>query len=362
MRKSFKREALSFRLRRMICISSFCILLILASILIIPAAFAEDDESGGGGGRYFGAASFQIEEDDYDKLVEEMSEEFREFERLDKLFDYEEGTILHSLTELDASPGKRAMKMTMAFGILLVLLMSGMQVYHLAMREEEGLQILFRILLMAFLGIIGVIFIPDIIAGIEKFGRYLVHELRMNAYQAADTRVTYLFREDHSSMPTVDELKKELGNFGGVMMRLWQAINRPAFQGISYMVGRFGLIFTFYALLSSAYGLLMEMIIRRIISPIAVSTLVIDGPRSAFTKYLRGYFAMYLRMALMYISIGLSLHLQRWVEQAANAQNSFHIHYILGPIGVCICARAAAKALMVSGGDVIREVVGGQGG
>ena len=363
-----EQEADSFRKRKMICISAILCLITCAALLIFPLVLAEDDEDedSGGGGRYFGTAELRISEEDYTKLIKEMSKQYKEFERLDELYSYEDGSLLYSVMEADRSPGKLIMTVTQAFGILLVLLMNWIQVYHMAMREDKSLDTLFRIMLMTLIGLLAVIYIQDIISGIEEFGRYFVKELGLDSYQSADTIVKYEYTEKGSPLLTpimeFKDLQEAFGNFGAVFFTLVRGREFFVLWGLAYVVGKICLVFTFYAILSSAYGILIEMIIRRIMSPLAVSTLVTDGPRSAFTRYLRGYFAMYLRMALMFIAIGLSLRLQTWMMQWQNATQAFDVHWVLGPLGVCICARSAAKALMVSGGDVIREVIGGQGG
>lgn len=366
------REAASFRERKGILGFAVCFLSLLCLLVfIIPSAYATgtdpDDPDEDWDSQYVGTEGFNISGQNYEKLIKEMNRQLKQFDRLNSLFDYEEGTLLYDLMEKEKSPGRLAYGTVMLFSFLLIIVTGVMKLVNDTARGEGGgptAEVVFRVTLMTVLALFAVIYIKTIINGIEEFGRFVLDKLNVETREVTDIKVTYKFKERTSALTSPGELQEQLKISGAAALfrYIYRVIARPLAAGAAYLVGRFGLVFTFYSLLASAYGAVLEMVLRRAIAPLAVSTLVTDGARSVFSRYMLGYFGMYLRIALIYISIGMSIHVQYWAERWPTAGYSFDVNWVLGPLGVCICARTAAKGLMVSGGDIIREVIGGQGG
>ena len=147
--------------------------------------------------------------------------------------------------------------------------------------------------------------------------------------------------------------------------------------------------FTFYSILVSVYGLLFELVIRRIFTPIAITGIAVEVIRSPGVRYLKRYFAMYIRLAMYVVIISLCCRASSWALSGygskmtmigtgtltgstsgfgaivrtllmggGNLYNNGSIMPFLNMILTITCIRAATKALMSSTAQIAVEVVG----
>lgn len=350
------QECLSYKKRQFIGIVFG--ILIICSLLCAFSSIAS--ASGNGSGRRFGG-TIVISTDQYKALCEEMSEEISVMEELHELFYVkgpEDPSMLYSLMEAGNSPVKTGRSILSVFGISLICIYSGIQLYKMLQREEESIETIMRILTTAFIGILAVIYIHDILTEIEKLGNMFITKLYNESYRAADTKITYhMFKgEDiEISIAFKDIFTKQF--YKNIVLLIRNFLLSEA----AYGIGRICLFFTFYSIITSAYALIFELVIRKMFAPLAMADLTLNGPRSASIKYIKGYLGMYIRIAVMLVVVALGVFVQHWAENPANGSVALEMNDRLGALGVAICSRMAMKATMNTSGELVRGLLTGNG-
>ena len=360
----------SFRDRkRILAAATLSLLVLIISVLTISSVRAEDiddDEDS--------EILSEITNEDYNSLVDEVNDENEFMERLDEIFnpDKDENgneTLLHALMQGDRAPVKAGRDIIMAIGILLVILYTVIQVFKSMQREDQSLETLIRIIFLAIFGVMVVVYSYDIANGLDKLGHTIQAGIR-NAVVNPDYDPAQLGKKAVEVAEATEENKNLFTVVGDFLKGVWEGVKDSfivelftdpwgfVYSKVVTGITNIALKFTFYAILTSAYGLLFEMIIRKMFIPIAVADLMAEGVRGPAVRYMKNYFGLYVRIAIFYIIVYLLLYIQDWAADASNFNTARSINTVLGPFGVMICVRAAAKALMSATGGLVKEVLG----
>ena len=369
-------QILSFKKRKRILLVSILSLILLILIVVsIPLVRAEDEEEDNTDNI---EVLSDVEDEDYNSLLDVIEDEHKYMQRLDRLFDPSETdadgnkTILYTLMDDENAPAKAGRSIIMAIGLLLVILYTVIQVIKSLQRADQSLETLFRILLLAIIGVLVVIYSYDIVTKIEQIGHLLQTGIR-NAVVGSEYESLPVVRKTVEFVEQTEENPNLFQTIGNWLKNVWVGIQNAAnwisalfqnvwkwiYSKIITMITNIGLAITFYAILTSAYGLLFEMVIRKMFMPIAVADLMAEGVRGPAVKYMKNYFGVYIRIGMFYIILYMLLYMQGWVADNANFQMAVGINTRLGPFGAMICIRAAAKALINATGSLTKEALGG---
>lgn len=320
----------------------------------------------------------KLDDEDYNEILTVSEGQHKYLSQLDSIFSTvgptEENdntpSLMWSLMEASNSPVKAGREIIMAFGVVFVIFYGITEMLKM-LKNEDGapVELILRVLILTVVGVMFVIYIYDILTLIENLGHELVSGIRDSVAGYEYTTVTYqkidipeATLEAASEVTWFDEVKfwfkSTFDSIGNWFKDIVDGIKSSIYSGIIKLFANIGLTFTFYTIIASAYGLLFEMVLRKMFMPIAVADLMADGMRSPAVRYLKSYFAVYIRIGMFYVLVQLCLFMEKWAEQLANYDIAKSINTVLGPIGVCICARMATKALLNATGGLAKEVIG----
>ena len=319
-----------------------------------------------------------------DQLDSEANASLTEEQRQARVEASRSQTLMGTLFESRSGPAYVGRGIILALGIVMVLIMGVIKtVSELKRTDDISMEGLMRPILIMIMGLIVVIFSYDISNTVDKLGNTVARGIRRTALEGMGSLelpyfdVSALIEEDEQAEEEEAEGEEEEDDRGLLRKAwdwVWEKLQDAAtaikflFMGIfqyffSKMIGfifRIVMIFTFYSLICSGYGLLFELIIRKMFFPIGVASIVSDGIRGPAMRYMKSYLAIYLRIGIFYLLIYLCTFIEVWAADITHIREAHEINPILGCIGVVLCTRTAIKSLITSSGDIAREIVGVQ--
>ena len=367
MRPFFRRqrESDSFQRRKRVLALSLLSLSVLFLVLVIgvPSGFASDIEK-------------ELTEDDYDSFMGLADVQNTYLKNLATIFETsgpsagdgtakESGersenagheTLMYSLMEEDKAIGLIGRKICMATGLILVIASSVIQLMMMVEREEAASETLMRIIATTVIGFIVVMYTYDVLTMMESLGTALFKGITKAMDEVArNANNSVLVPKTGGSMVSAETFDLEAGR---AVVDLKDAtfgsyIRRGLFGAVA-MLALYG---TFYSIVTAAYGLVFELVLRKVFAPIAFADFISGGFRSPGARFVRNYLGVYLRMAMFAVIVVLGYAAMQWGfshrEQAAS------MHMVLGRAGLVICVRFAMRALITASGQTAREIVGG---
>ena len=348
------RERVSFQERKRILVLSLLFIILLGIIL------------GFGINRAF-ASQFEISASDNREILELAEQQNRYLKNLSRLFVSDEGngspSLMYSLMDEENAIGKIGKKVCMATGMILILAYAGIQLIQMAQREDESLETIMRILLTCIIGYFLVIYVEDIMAGIEGLGN-TIYSAISTAADKLDSGQT-LQEAMSGTGGSISASGFSLEGNADTSEAAANAINNVSKLingGVAGFIGAILMYFTFYTILTSAYGLVFELVIRKIFAPIAMADFVTEGFRSPGARYLKNYLGVYIRISIFCIVIILGFCASVWAVQnkeVSSVMGSGIMTRGIGATGAIYCIRFAMKALMNASGQITKEMLGG---
>ena len=323
-----------------------------------------------------------LTDEDYNKIVEEMDREYKDLFRLNELFTIREGTedkagsLMWTLLESPVSPVCIGRKVIMVVGVALVLGYTAVAILKALQRSDTSMESFFRILALAVAGILIVVLSYDILKWIEQLGQILVQAVRDSVTKGflngADPSLGYakktIVEEAGDAPPSItDGFFRFIGFYIAELFRdivlgvknffvsVWNLI----YSKFHLLVMSLGLKITFYLILTSAYGLLFELVLRKIFLPVAMADLMLQGLRSPAVRYLKNHLGVYVRIAIFYILLYTLIYMEHWCAMASNHSTTLKTNTFLGAFGVILCVRMAIKSMINGSSAFAKEVLGG---
>ena len=347
------QESVSFRGRRRILVLSLLSLLIIVGVLLsLRPAFASGNDDGDG--------VLKINRDDIATLQRTANKQDEYLLRLSYLFESKSESqtgagvpsLLYQLMGTPGTIGYSGNKACMTLGLILVLAGAAGKMLQILQREDEALDELLRVILVTCLGFALVIYSYDLLSGIETIGTTLYSQMseslmtyQSDAAQLEEGPGTAITASTETQEDEIPDEDAEVST-----------VDKTSSKVASVIVTVL-LMVTFYAIVAAAYGLIFELILRKMFAPIAFADFVSEGFRSPGAKYLKNFLGVYIRMMLFALLVVIGWAASRWA--LANWRQTFQINTVLGPIGSILCIRLAVKALLSSSGQLVKEMVGG---
>ena len=286
----------------------------------------------------------------------------------DSAFFYaKEGSLKYNLLHSGVSPIKLVISTTTAMGVALILVYTVIGFYLMIERQDQSYENMTKLILKFVVAALFVIYLNDILTGIDRFGSFIWQRI---AFQSSQTRTDGLQNINQEVLDQVSGMEMSpagmattilVGSISETFEMIFHAKRYFSTMGI-FLIGRIVLFVTYFMIMASGYGILIELVIRRAMAPFAAASMMVhDAPRSNMILFLKGYFSVYLRMAAFILIITLTIYIQTWAETASNADLALQTN-AFGLFGVMICARIAGRAAITASGSIIRAAVGGEGG
>ena len=351
------RERVSFKERKRILVLSLLVFMSLGILLFF-------------GIQQVSAAGFELDQSDSDEILELADSQNQILLTISNLFvsrapksQYEAPTLMYTLMNEGNAIGKVGQKICTAVGMILVLAYGSIQVLQLLQREDESLETLIRILMTCILGYFFVIYVNDAMNAIEELGNLIFSSI-----------------SDAIEHPEASSIKEAAGAAGNAISAAGFNFEEGAYAeeaaaetiegvsnlingGVAGFIGAILMYFTFYAILTSVYGLLFEMVIRKIFAPVAMADFATEGVRSPGARYLKNYLGVYIRISIFCIVIFMGGIACLWAvnnkEVSSVLNGNGKLSNGIGAIGAVYCIRFAMKALMNASGQITREMLGG---
>ena len=316
----------------------------------------------------------ELEGTDYNEILNIAESQHKYLSRLDSMFTCEEGTLMYELLEGSGSPVKTGREIMTAIGAAIVMLYGFIELIR-ALRSEnkDAVSVILRITILTVTGLLLVIYVYDILSFIEKIGGLLVDGFKdiTGGYETA--YITYerkeVIEEAEETIKSADGINTFWSSITAWVKNAWETstdwisaitanLGKSIRAGFIKGIANIGLSLTFYSILTGAYGLLFEMVIRKIFMPLAMADLMAEGIRSPAVRYLKNYFGMYIRIIMFLIILYILHYTEYWAAAYDSAEAAWSVNTFLGPLGVVMCSRAAAKALMSATGALSKEILG----
>ena len=352
----------SFRARKRIAVSGAVIL--LSVVLAFGASFAYADTED------TSQEAIGVTVQHYGILVTLILKETKTMNRIVTLFSPSDTrSPYYALYVAENGPANVIRIVMVGFGMALVLLMGGLRLIRMLDRNENSVESIMKTFALTMLGMFAVIYVNDLVDTLSRLGLNALAQMGREGLGGEESlqRLDDLVRVAESVPERLgstnwDKLSKYAfnGSTEAFQRQLWENVSWPASEGLTYIVGRIAIIISFYSILVTAYGLLFELVLRKAFMPLAVASLVLEGARSAFSRYLRKFLAMFVRIMMLFLTIELLTFIQIYAESGVSFDVSYTVHTVMGPFGVCICGRLAGKALMSSSGQLANDIIGGR--
>ena len=406
-KKSFKKRIL------IVLFSIFSVCAALVIFLSTSTAFADDGEGTGTDTDADELAVYGYEMEDVFQILAMQDEQLSKITKIiapgslaAKLYGGadEDGnaseTIADSLLYNDDSPAHKGIAIMSVFGMLGLMIYGLQQIVKLAKDDKGSVESWLQLAIILVLGILALSYVEPILDGIDKGGTLLwsgiqktiAGDFNEEAYHEAYQEAWIATSETASSASGSQVYSSSQPINGAAFLQLFPFIRTLGLRLRAEFIGgtfRILMYFTYYSILVSVYGLLFEMVIRRMFTPIAITGIAVEGIRSPGVRYLKNYFALYIRLAMFVVIISLSCRASSWALSAGkgfkmtmfgdgrilphdawsgintglslggNIITNATLRPMLNIILTITCIRAATKALMNSTANIAREVVGG---
>lgn len=176
-------------------------------------------------------------------------------------------------------------KALMGIGAGIVLIVIYIKIIQEAQRGDPTLDFWFKVFVTIAIAFFAIAFLDDIFVAIDNLGRFVVDKIRFaskTAYATADLQA--------------------------VSEKIWVAVEKVGVSSMRarIMVNLYILIITIVQYIPviiahiAAFGIMFELGIRRALAPLAISSVVAEGFRSAGIRYFKKFFAIYVRIGIFY--------------------------------------------------------------
>lgn len=254
----------------------------------------------------------RVAEDQTKQLIENLygNGEIREIS--DILLGTNSG-FYEAMVGSETSIGSIVMGITKAVASGLLLVNTLISIIQGAEKGEGNLDFFYRVLIKLVLAFFVIIYLNDIIDAIQKLGYYMVQIMN-------DTCIEALGYFSESEM---DELLSDFQTMGF-------ADETSFWQWQSNMLEVMSLYNPILSLLklsikTVSYSFFIELALRKAFMPIAMVMIIEEGPRSPGVRYLKKFFAVYLKMMFCILSVTASYAL---TMATVNAKGDGFVDYI----------------------------------
>ena len=348
--------------KRILVLSLLSFSVIIALLSGVRAAFAVEDskEAGTLPESFYRDDVFDMDEEEVGSIFEMMRNQNEYLLDICNIFDGRppssghQKTLLYSILSADGAIGKVGRDITSMVGATLVIIYGAVQFLNLIERSDDSMEGLMRILLTIVVGILLVIYIGDITSAIEDLGGFTYRLIAESLKNVMD-KGGYIVTTPGNSI-SADGFNLQ-DTVMGSEPRSSQSLYAMLTGGVAKIIGSVLMLFSFFIIVSAAYGILFELVLRKVFAPIAVADVVSEGSRSPGVKFMKNYFGCYIRMAMFAAVIIIGWASTEWALH--NPQQALSMNSAMGAIGVVSCIRFAMKALINASGQLSREIMGG---
>lgn len=356
------KEGDSYRKRERILVLSlllFTAVIIVCLIVLRPVHAAEND------------TGLKISADDLNDITELACEQNEYLKKLTTMFmttgETESGgpSLLYSLMEnVDVGDGTQVKALgnigreaCSCAGAILVFAYAVIEFLQMMQREEESTETILKILVITVVGFILVVYVYDIMKAIENLGNVLFTSITSEVDQLMSANGGVYVPEaagvaiSAEGFDALSEAATEAVDAGDKTVKGASGIAAAGF------IGSIMMYVTYYLIITSAYALLFQLVIRKIFAPIAVADCVSEGLRSPGARYLKNYFGTYIQIAIFSVVVALGWAASCWVQNYG--KGVFESGSQIGAIGAVYCIRFAMKAIINASGQTVKEIVGG---
>ena len=272
-------------------------------------------------------------------------------------------TLADALIYNEGAPAKVGGDITGGIALVLVLTYAIIQLVIIMQRDQGSIEGWVRLGIQVVIGILAIVFCQEILEFLDKLGTYLWTALARAFHQISA-----------GADVSVKESAEAASSSGFDIRQIFVSIKSWAAK----MVFQIAMTIVYYSIICSVYGLVFEIVLRRVFMPLALADVTMEGAGSPGIRYLKAYFSCYVRMAMYAILISLSAIACDWAleDMLINGKNSSvmriydhfgyrgpegytsQIHTAFGAAGAMICIQGATRAAMGAATQIAREVFG----
>ena len=293
---------------KIVLISVLTIVFIVGLFLLLPTVFAAEID-----GQGF-----------FDKLVQFYSIQGAR-DALGLSAEGIEGTLYEKIADI-SEPFIKAMS---GIGVIWVTALMIYSVIKEFSMGDASMSMWLKVLIKIAIGIFLIVSVSKILSSIDAIGVWIIDEISNAPFaESADTGSV------------------ALGDLGG-----------------SLLIAVFSMFLIAYIKICS-YALMLEIGLRRVFAPIAVGSIVTHGARSAGVKFFRKYLAVYMKMAIMIMTMLLGgilvksiLESQSFLEVLADSQTPGLLGVFSNQIITVIAILCSCTTFIGKGAKLADELV-----
>lgn len=323
--------------KRIVGMSLVCIL--FAAFLFLGVGHAEANNSSLNG----------VARDQHRELVETVYSNGQIREVSDILLGTNSG-FYDAMVGSDTSIGNVVLGLTKGFAAALLMLYTYISIVRSYERGEANLDMFYRVLLKLVLSFFVIAYLNDILEAIQDLGYYLVQIINNASIDA-------LGSVDETTLEKIydDSLWNSLSFGAGGESSYWEAQSN-----VLEMQSLYNPILSLLnlAIKTVSYSFFIELALRKAFMPIAMVMIMEDGPRSPGIRYLKKYFAIYLKMMFCILAVTASYALTMTTVNAMGDGFTEYVSTGFSFLYDSFATKAAALVFIRQGSMLADEILG----
>lgn len=237
-----------------------------------------------------------------------------------------------------------------AAGVLAVIYAASDLIMDMARGHEPAMEIMEKYAFQLFLLMLVLVYIDDIMDYTFKLGGAFLDLFANESAKGGELNAIKLLRLMNNGNPT---------QTSGIIDNIITWIPVFAKLAIPYMIGFISNVLIYVVLLST----ILELALRKIFMPLAILDIYRDGLRSRGMMYVKKIIAIFLKIGVAIVTVGISNKLMEWsgealIEGAADPLASFGgaMAYVLFITAVGVMQ----ITMIMQGGAIANDAVGAQ--
>ena len=268
---------------------------------------------------------------DYDTSFEELAKG-QILNSMDKILL---GDLRSSLLHMNIV--SKSFNVMQGFAAGLVIVYVYIHIIQECQRSEPSMDFWVRTFVHMTLSILVIIYLGEILIAINLSGSSIINKIQSFA-RAENVGVL-------DNVIKVDSLK----DVPGAIWNLFKAVSfiGNLLNAINNMVMHLAIAFALIRCYGLFFTTMIEMIIRWIISPIAVADIASHGARSQGVTFMKHYFGCYLQIALFYVVAIACVCIQGWINVTTDLNTAFLTMALYGTMSsiMASCKNLTKQAL-----------------
>lgn len=237
-----------------------------------------------------------------------------------------------------------------AAGVLAVIYAASDLIMDMARGHEPAMEIMEKYAFQLFLLMLVLVYIDDIMDYTFQLGGAFLDLFANEGAKGGELTAIKLLRLMNNGNPT---------QVSGICAVIYTFIPVFAKLAIPYMIGFISNVLIYVVLLST----ILELAVRKIFMPLAILDIYRDGLRSRGMMYVKKIIAIFLKIGVAIITVGISSKLMQWSGEALSEGAVGGLASFGGAMAYVMFVSAVGVmqiAMIMQGGAIANDAVGAQ--